>query len=212
MIIAVDTTELIGYVASALVVLALTMRSIVRLRILSLCGSITFFVYAVLIESVPIMITNACIAAINLWFLRNEFLVRISDRRDLGASRIRPDSPFLLDFIEYHADDIHRFQPSFTMPPGDDVMSLLLTRDGLPAGLLIGRRRGDSLRIDLDYVMREHRDTRLGRWLFGPGADVFRDAGLTHLRADATTDEHDRYLRRVGFTQYDDTGDFELEL
>lgn len=211
MILAVDTTELIGYGASALVVLALTMRSIVRLRILSLAGSVTFFVYAVLIESVPIMITNACIAAINLWYLRGEFLVRVSDRQDLGASRIRPDSPFLLDFIEYHSDDIHRFQPSFTMPPGDDVMSLLLTRDGLPAGLLVGRRAGDTLRIDLDYVMREHRDTRLGRWLFGPGADVFRTAGIARLRADASTEDHDRYLRRIGFTETAD-GAFELAL
>ncbi len=210
--LAVDTTELIGYVASALVVLALTMHSIVRLRILSLCGSITFFVYAVLIESIPIMITNACIAAINLWYLRGEFLVRMSDRADLGASQIRPDSPFLRDFIEYHSDDIHRFQPSFSMPPGDDVMSLLLTRDGLPAGLLVGRRTDDTLRIDLDYVMREHRDSRLGRWLYGAGARVFRDAGLTRLRADASTEEHDRYLQRVGFTRTDDAGDFELRL
>lgn len=214
--LAVDGTEFIGYAASALVVLALTMRSIVRLRILSLCGSITFFVYGTLIESVPIMITNACIATINLWYLRREFLVRMSDRHDIGASQIRADSPFLLDFIEYHSDDIHRFQPSFAMPSDGEVMSLLLTRDGLPAGLLVGRRTGDTLRIDLDYVMREHRDSRLGRWLFGPGADVFRAAGLTRLRADASTDEHDRYLRRVGFTQAGDGGDgrddFELAL
>ncbi|MGA9279220.1 hypothetical protein [Ilumatobacter sp.] len=199
MILAIDGTEVVGYVASALVVLALTMRSIVRLRILSLCGSITFFIYGTLIESIPIMITNGCIAAINLWYLRREFLVRMSDRQDIGASQIRSDSPFLLDFIEYHADDIHRFQPAFTMPTDTDVMSLVLTRDGLPAGLLVGRRIGDTLRIDLDYVMREHRDSRLGQWLFGPGAEVFRTAGLTCLRADATTDDHDRYLQRVGF-------------
>jgi len=212
-VIALDGTEVLGYIASALVVLALTMRSVVRLRLISLCGSVTFFVYGTLIDSVPIMITNACIAVINLWFLRGEFLVRMSDRSDLGVSRIRPDSPFLLDFIEYHADDIRRFQPSFTMPPGDDVMSLMLTRDGLPAGLVIGRRTDDTLRIDLDYVMREHRDSRLGNWLFGPGAAVFRTAGLKCLRADATTDDHDRYLERVGFTRLDDgRGDFELAL
>ena len=214
--IALDGTEVLGYAASALVVLALTMRSVVRLRLISLCGSVAFFIYATLIDSVPIMITNACIAMINLWFLRGEFLVRMSDRSDLGASRIRPDSPFLLDFIEYHANDIHRFQPSFTMPTDDDVMSLMLTRDGLPAGLVIGRRIGDTLRIDLDYVMREHRDSRLGNWLFGPGAEVFRDAGLTCLRADATTEEHDRYLERIGFTRLDsddsDDSDFELAL
>ena len=47
--------ELLGYAASALVVAALSMKSVVRLRGLSLCGSIAFLVYGVLIESVPII-------------------------------------------------------------------------------------------------------------------------------------------------------------
>ena len=65
--------EMVGYLASALVVLSLTMTSVVRLRMVSFCGSITFFVYGVLIDSVPIMITNGAIAVINVWFLRKEF-------------------------------------------------------------------------------------------------------------------------------------------
>lgn len=204
--IAAISTEIIGYVASALVVLALTMRSIVRLRIISLCGSVTFLVYGWMIGSVPIIITNTSIAAINLWFLRREFLVRPSDRGDLGVSHIRPDSPFLVDFIEYHADDIGRFQPGFFMPPTDGVMSLLLTRDGLPAGVLIGRRQGETLVIDLDYVLREHRDSRLGKWLFGHGSSVFRDAGLRRLVADPGAADHERYLRSVGFAPSSDDG------
>jgi len=42
---------LIGHTASALVVLSLTMTSVVRLRIVSLCGSVTFFVYGALIDT-----------------------------------------------------------------------------------------------------------------------------------------------------------------
>ena len=36
--------EMVGYVASALFVLALTMTSVVRLRMVSFCGAITFLV------------------------------------------------------------------------------------------------------------------------------------------------------------------------
>lgn len=202
--LAVSGVEALGYVASALVILSLTMRSVVRLRIISLCGSTTFFVYGLLIGSPPVMVTNGCIAVINLWFLRQEFFVGAANRHDLGVSTIRPDSPFLTDFVEYHATDIGRFQPDFHMPAGDDVMSLLLTRDGLPAGLIVGRRQGDELTIDLDYVLREHRDSRLGHWVFGPGAQVFRSAGLRRLRASASTEVHEKYLRRVGFTRASD--------
>ena len=209
--IAVATTEIIGYAASALVVLSLTMRSILRLRLISLCGSVTFVIYGTLIGSTPIIITNASIAAINIWFLRKEFAVRRSGHGDLGASRIRSDSPFLKDFVEYHLDDITNFQPDFQMPTGDDVVALMLTRDGLPAGLVVGHLHETTLHVDLDYVLREHRDSRLGKWLYGAGRPVFRDAGVTELRALALTDAHDKYLRGVGFEPpVDKTGEFAL--
>ncbi len=196
-------TEVLGYVASALVVLSLTMRSLLRLRIISLCGSLSFLVYGSLIGSIPVMVTNAAIAVINVWFLTKEFAVRRSGAGDLGASRIRIDSPFLRDFVEYHLADIRRFQPDFVMPTPDggdaDLVAFMLSRDGLPAGLVIGRHRDGTMWIDLDYVLREHRDSRLGRWLYGAGSDVFVELGIERLQADAATDAHARYLRTVGF-------------
>lgn len=210
--IAFDGTEVIGYAASALVVLSLTMRSILKLRLISLCGSITFLVYGLLIESTPIIITNASIAAINVWHLRKEFGVRTSGSADLGASIIRADSPFLRDFVEYHIDDICHFQPDFSMPVGDDVVAMMLTREGLPAGLVVGHLDDTTLHVDLDYVLREHRDSRLGVWLYGPGAHVFRTLGVTRLRADAVTDAHEKYLHRAGFHAVDAAHPGELEL
>jgi len=209
--IAIATAEMIGYAASALVVVSLTMRSLLRLRLISLCGSATFLAYGILIESTPIIITNVCIAGINLWFLRKEFAIRQSGHGDLGASRIRADSPFLNDFVEYHLADITSFQPEFQMPTGDDVVALMLTREGLPAGLVVGHLHGTTLSVDLDYVLREHRDSRLGKWLYGAGRAVFRDAGVTELRALAVTATHDKYLRGVGFDPpADKTGEFAL--
>lgn len=191
--------ELVGYLASALVVLALTMSSVVRLRIISFCGAVTFFVYGTLIGSVPIMVTNASIACINAWYLRKEFASGRKGGVGLGVSHIRADSPFLADFVESHLDDIRHFQPNFEMPIGDDAVTLLLTRDGLPAGLVAGRRAGDVLTIDVDYVMAAYRDSRLGRWLYGSGADVFRRDGVTVLRTTGLTEVHRRYLERIGF-------------
>ena len=195
--IAIASTETLGYLASAIVVTSLTMSSVVRLRMLSLCGSTTFFFYGLLIESAPIMLTNVAIAGINIWFLSKEFR---AGGIDLGVSKIRADSPFLLDFISFHASDIGKFQPDFAMPVGPDVVALLLTRDGLPAGALIGTQHGTTLDVDLDYVLSAYRDSRLGDWLFSDKSKVFRSLGINELRAAATTDSHDRYLVRMGFT------------
>ena len=205
--------ELVGYLASLLVVVSLAMTSVVRLRIISLVGSVTFVVYGSLIGSVPIIVTNGAIALINIWYLRAEFAKSSPRGIDLGASPIRPDSPFLHDFVTYHLHDIHRFQPDFTMPTGEGVVSLLLSRDGLPAGLVVGRRRDDEMTIDLDYVLAPYRDSRIGRWLFGPGAGVFRDLGIEQLRSAGDTDTHRRYLHRMGFTPLpDDPGTYQLTL
>ncbi len=192
-------TEFVGYLGSTLVVVSLAMTSVVRLRIISLFGSLAFLVYALLIGSAPIVITNVLIACINVWFLRKEFASGTPGGVDLGVSHIRADSPFLADFVDFHLIDIHRFQPDFRVPTGDDVVTLLLNRDGLPAGLLIGRRHASTLTVDLDYVLGRYRDSRLGRWLYGPGAEVFRTDGITKLRSAGTTDTHRKYLERVGF-------------
>jgi hypothetical protein len=197
----VDAVEIVGYVASALVVASLAMTSAVRLRWLSLAGSLTFVGYGLLISSVPIIITNAAIAVINIWFLRKE----LGGQRDVGAMVVAADSPFLVDFVAFHLADIRRFQPTFAMPPVDEAVCVLLQRDGLPAGVLIGRRDGDDLHVAVDYVLRPWRDSRLGRWLFGPGAVVFRSIGITRVISEPGTDIHPGYLERVGFRRTGDT-------
>ena len=81
------------------------------------------------------------------------------------------------------------------------------------AGLLIGRQQGSTLTIDLDYVLSPYRDSRLGRWLYGPGADVFRTDGIDLLRSAGVTDVHRKYLERVGFDPTSDDPDlYELAL
>ena len=189
--------ELIGYLASALVVTSLAMTSVVRLRMISLAGAVTFTTYGFLIGSVPIIITNVSIACLNVWFLSRE----LGGGRDLGAVVVPSDSPFLADFLANHARDIQLFQPEHDASRSPDV-AIVLTRDGLPAGVVLGDRDGDRLDITLDYVLRAYRDSRLGAWLFGDGARVFRSEGITTVTTPGGNETHRGYLARVGF-EYD---------
>ncbi|MBK9156596.1 MAG: hypothetical protein WAV45_04495 [Propionibacteriaceae bacterium] len=194
-----SVVELIGYLASALVVASLAMTSVVRLRLISLAGSITFVVYGLLLPSIPIIITNACVALLNIWFLRKEF----SGERDLNAVPVNPEAPFFADFLRSHEADIHKQQPGFDgVRPGD--FALLLNRDGLPAGAYVGQLKDGTLELRLDYVLAPFRDSRLGQWLYGPGAKLLHQAGIRRVRANARTPSHADYLRSVGFTHEGD--------
>lgn len=190
------TTELVGYLASALIVASLAMTSVVKLRVISLIGSLVYVAYGVLIGSWPVILTNAIIAGLNVWNLRREF----GSNRDLGAVPISPDAPFLADFITSHRNDIAKTQPTFSgVPKG--ATALLLTRDGLPAGAVIGQREGDEFHLVLDYVMAAHRDSRLGQWLYGDGSKVLRDLGVHTVVAPQSPEGHRSYLERVGFVR-----------
>lgn len=186
--------EIVGYVASALIVLSLAMTSVVRLRTISLIGSIAFVAYGLLIGSIPIVITNAAIAGLNVWFLRAE----LGQRRDLGAVPIALDAPFLADFLASHRADIAAHQPGFQGPAVDGV-AFLLTREGLPAGALVGRVDGSDLILDLDYVMEAYRDSRIGQWVYGKGSGPLRALGVTRAVTVPRTPSHLAYVKHVGF-------------
>lgn len=189
-----NPVELIGYLASALVVLSLTMRSIVRLRVLSTIGGVVFTAYGLLIGSWPIVLTNTAVALVNIWNLRRE----LAPTSAIGAVAIEPDAPFLTDFLGANAAEIRTSQPDYH-PSATDGFVRLLTRDGLPAGVLIGEPAGSELHVKLDFVTPAYRDSQVARWLFGPGRRTFTDAGFTRLVASAPTAMHRHYLEFVGF-------------
>ena len=187
-----SVVEVIGYLASALIVLSLAMTSVVRLRVISLIGSVTFVVYGALIGSTPVIITNAAIAALNVWFLSKELR-----KKNLAMVPISADAPFLADFLAAHRGDIDRLQPGFELHP--DAHVWLLNRDGLPTGAFVGRIRDDAMHADLDYVTPAYRDSRMGEFVYGEGAKAFRDLGISYIVARPGAPEHRRYLESMHF-------------
>lgn len=61
--------EVIGYVASAIIAVSLTMSSIVKLRVLNLLGAFLFGTYGVFISSIPVALVNYFIATVNIFYL-----------------------------------------------------------------------------------------------------------------------------------------------
>ncbi|WP_353081204.1 GNAT family N-acetyltransferase [Tessaracoccus lapidicaptus] len=186
--------ESIGYLASALIVVSLAMTSVVRLRIISLLGSLAYTVYGSLIGAWPVVIANGVIVLLNIWNLRKEF------RRpgDLGVASIDASAPFLEDFLKHHLPDIHRHMPEFEAQKANTAYVYM--REGMPAGAVMGVREGTNLHLTLDYVLPAFRDSRLGKWLYREGAGALTKEGITTLTASPGVALHRDYLVEVGFS------------
>ena len=66
---AINWVEILGYAASIMVALSLTMKDIVKLRVLNFIGCTLFTAYGLMIDSWPVVLTNGFIACVNIYFL-----------------------------------------------------------------------------------------------------------------------------------------------
>ncbi len=65
--------ELLGYLASILIAISLMMRSLNKLRIINLVGSLLFTVYGFIIGAYPVAVLNAFIVLVNVYYLQKAF-------------------------------------------------------------------------------------------------------------------------------------------
>lgn len=189
--------ELIGYLGSGLVVASLSMKSILRLRLVGLAGAIVFCAYGILIGAYPIVITNLVIVGIHTFFLRQLF----GSKPVFTVLEVRQGSRYLEHFIEHYADDIRAdFLPEFHYEPRADRYRAFILRDMVPAGLFICDFDGsETAQVQLDYVIPAYRDLKVARFLYSPNSAIFANPQVTHLESPPGTSKYRAYLERMGF-------------
>ena len=68
-ILGVAVVEWIGYLASLIILISYITKNITTLRVIGTVGCILFVAYGAVIESWPLVITNATIVLINLYYI-----------------------------------------------------------------------------------------------------------------------------------------------
>ncbi|NOX28829.1 MAG: hypothetical protein GXP35_02065 [Actinobacteria bacterium] len=204
--------ELVGYGASTLIIISIIQKSILRLRLVGLAGSLAFFAYALLIGAYPIAVVNVIAAGIHIWFLR-----KLIGRKNevFRILHVLPESRYLLNFLEFYADEIQgRYQPDFVYEPSPDLVTAFILRDMVPAGVLIGRVQADgSFKVDLDFVIPQYRDFKIGHYVYSPDSALLTGIAPTVVWTDAANDDHAQYLKRIGFSACtDQSGRYEIHV
>ncbi len=192
--------ELMGYLASALIAISLTMNSIIRLRWLNLAGGITFATYGFLIEAYPVAAVNTFTACINIFYLIKIYRAQV-EFNVIKSGTESGQSGYISFFLDRYSRDIQRFYPDFNLYKCDENREYyLLTDQETVVGILSGLRLGKShFQIDLDLVTPAYRDARLGNYLFGENNHFSDKYKIEKITANAQSEANRRYLKGIGF-------------
>lgn len=192
--------ELVGYIASLLVVISLMMSALVRLRIVNMVGAFLFSLYGLLIGSIPVAAMNGIIVLVNIYYLARIY----RDQEYFSLLEVDEGSSYTRAFLRFYEKHIKADQPSFAFEEKRNF-SLFVLRDMVPAGLIQGTICEDGiLRINLDFVIPHYRDFKVGRFLFRDNPDFFRSRDIKAIRASAGSEAHNRYLEKTGFQRTSD--------
>lgn len=190
--------EIIGYLASGIIAVSMTMSSIVKFRWINLIGASTFATYGVLIGALPVALLNGFIIAVDVYYL-----LRIYGKKELFETlEVRKDNRYLLRFLEFHHNEIQNYFPGFTYKPEKNTISFFVLRNTNIAGIFLAHQGKDGcLRVGLDYVVPEYRDYKNGKFIYNSLKDEFVKGGFQKITSPGLTSKHVSYLKRLGFSK-----------
>lgn len=193
-----DILQWIGYAASVIIALSMTMNSIVKFRWINLIGAITFSVYGFLIGALPVGFLNGFIVVVDLYYLIQIY----SKKETFETLEIRADNKYLLRFLEFHHKEIQKFFPGFAYKPEMNTISFFVLRNMSVAGLFLAHREeGNILKVGLDYVIPEYRDFKNGRYIYLRLRKKFIEDGFDIVKSPANSEKYGKYLKKLGFKE-----------
>ncbi|MFA8433472.1 MAG: hypothetical protein ACEPOZ_03050 [Marinifilaceae bacterium] len=187
--------EWIGYAASVLVLLSLSMSSIIKLRWFNLAGAILFSTYGFLIGSLPVGIMNFLIVLANIYNLRKMYY----QKEDFHIVKLNAKDPLLEQFLKHYQKDIHNFYPEFVQIQNPDILNFFVLRNMSVAGIFIAAPKNtQGVSVELDYALPQYRDFKVGSFLYNELDKILAEAGFEKIYCEP--ERNKGYLKRMGFT------------
>lgn len=195
---------ILGWSASALVIISLFMKSMMKMRWISLCGGLIYAVYGLLFGSMPLFCYNILRAMVNVHFLR-----KLYARKELfELLHIPPDNSYLRYFLDAYKKDIIKFNPSFNPTLREDSYCLFALRNAEVVGTVIANPGNDGeICVDLDYVIPKYRDMKSARFIMEKYACAIKrmaSHGFRYLSAKGESPEQAKYLIELGYEAAED--------
>ena len=193
--------QAIGYLASIIIAISMTMSSIVKFRWINLVGASIFSAYGFIFGAYPVGVLNGFIVVVDLFYLK-----KIYFKKDFfDTIEIRKDNKYLLKFLDFHHKEIQKYFPGFTYKPEMNTLGFFVLRNTAVAGIFLAHEEDkNKLKVGLDYAIPEYRDYKSGKFVYESVLKSLKEKGITEIIAEDKSPKHTKYLLRCGFTMSDE--------
>lgn len=203
--------EWLGYLASLIVLISLLMSSIIKLRWINLIGSSLFSLYGFLIGALPVGFMNLGIVIINIYYLVKIYSAS-AKQEYFKLLPIEKNSEYFNHFLEFHKEGLKKFKDPANLKANHYEVSFYILRNMVPAGVFLGSKHDkNTLKVELDFVIPEYRDFKIGSFIYENSKDHFVNKGYNRLISYTTHEEHIEYLRKMGFEEKKENGEVYYE-
>jgi len=100
--------EIFGYIGTALVIVSMTMTSLVKLRIFNMCGGFISLIYAICVNTWPVVVLNVCLISINLV----QTIRELRSKEQIVALKAPKGDSLSSHFIELWKADFEKCNPN----------------------------------------------------------------------------------------------------
>lgn len=197
---------IVGYLASILLAFSLLVNNDLKFRWLNTLGCLAFIVYGVLINALPIILTNSLLLLINLFYL-----VRLyKTDEDFDLIEFKGSERLVHKFLSFYKKDIDAYFPDYRHEERDNALSFVVLRDLVIANIFVATLTQDgTAMVQINYTVEKYRDYKVGKFIFEKERKFLISKGVKQLiYTRIHNKKHERFLRVMGFeTQTYNGGD-----
>ena len=191
--------QLLGYFAFIFLAVSLWVTNDIKFRWINSLGCLSFVCYGILINAFPIVLTNAVLLAINIYFLFK--IYRRQEKFDLVE--FKNDAALIPKFLSFYKKDIETYFPGFVMGLELNEIRFVVLRDIVVANLFVAtvNPNGDAF-VKINYTVPKYRDYKVGRFLFDDGKEFLHGKGIKRIvYMHVHNPKHERFLKVMGFNK-----------
>ncbi len=191
--------QLLGYLASVLLAISLMVNNDLKFRWLNILGCVAFIGYGILINALPVILTNSLLFLINGFYLLK--IYRTNEHFDL--LEFEQGGTLIKKFLSFYQDDIKAYFPQFDEIRECDNIRFVVTRDLVIANLFVASLQpGGLAEVHLNYTVAKYRDYKVGKFIFEKEKKFLVSKGVKQLvYSKPVNNKHQRFLTVMGFKE-----------